>query len=172
MYMPERPVYGLSTLHGESLVLQSVTVDVVFNNLLCETAITQTYGNQEQDPIEAVYTFPLTTQAVLLDTEVRIGERTLRGHVVKNAVAEEQYEEAIAQGDAAIMLEQVQTGLYTMNVGNILAGEQVVVTIKTAELHTWNEKTLRFFCRPLLLPAVAIRNRRDCSPSGSGNCPA
>lgn len=164
MYMLKSPVYGLSTLHGASLVLQSVTVDVVFNNLLCETAIIQTYSNQEQDPIEAVYTFPLSMQAVLLDVAVRIGERTLRGQVVKKAAAEERYEEAIAQGDAAIMLEQGQPGLYTMNLGNILAGEQVVVTIKTAELHSWNENSLRFSLPTTIAPRYGDPEQAGLQP--------
>lgn len=152
MYVPQSPVYGLSALHGDSIVLQSVEVDVAFNDLLSETVITQTYHNPEKDPIEAVYTFPLASQVVLLDLAVTIGDRQLRGRVVKKSTAEKQYEEAVIQGDAAIMLEQAKPGLYAMNVGNILAGEQVVVTIRSAELQTWNENTLRFSLPTTIAP--------------------
>ena len=64
--------------------------------------------------------------------------------VVEKASAEEQYEEAITSGDTAIMLELVQPGLYTMNVGNIMADEEVTITILYAELYFWQGETLRF----------------------------
>ena len=48
--------------------------------------------------------------------------------------AEEKYEDAVAAGDAAVMLETIEPGLYTMNVGNLLPLETAKITIaaKTA----------------------------------------
>ena len=66
MYKPEQITCGLAVVGGERAALQSVTVEVVYNNLLCETFMTQVYKNLEQTSIEAVYTFPLASQAVLL----------------------------------------------------------------------------------------------------------
>ncbi|MGB9498964.1 MAG: VIT domain-containing protein [Dissulfuribacterales bacterium] len=119
--MYEQPAYGLQTTAGENIVLQSVNVEVAFSNLLCETSMTQVYQNQGKKPIEAVYTFPLASNAVLLDLKVTIGNRELQGKVVEKASAEEQYEDAITDGDSAIMLEQLHPCLYTMNVGNLMA---------------------------------------------------
>lgn len=164
MYMPKPLAYGLSIQNGENLVLQSVEVDVVFNNLLSETAITQTYRNLEQYPVEAVYTFPLAGQAVLLDLAVTLGDRKLRGRVVKKSTAEEQYEEAVLQGDAAIMLEQAQSGIYTMNMGDILASETVVIVITTAELHTWYENTLRFLLPTTIAPRYGDLEKASLQP--------
>jgi Ca-activated chloride channel family protein len=50
------------------------------------------------------------------------------------------------------MLEQIGSGLYTMNVGNILAGEEVSVTIIYAELFSWQGDTLRFFLPTTIAP--------------------
>ncbi len=144
MYNPEQTTLGLRTVDGDQLVLQLVNVEAVIRNLLCETVVTQVYRNQESVPIEAVYTFPLASRAVLLGLEVAIGGRVLQGTVVAKAEAEETYEQAIVDGDAAVMLEQVQPGLYAMNVGNILAGEEVRVTIRYSELQTWQGDSLRF----------------------------
>ena len=123
MYMPELTKHGLQAVDGGDILLESVSVAVVFRDLLAETVLTQVYRNRETGPVEAVYTFPLASQAVLLDLAVCIGGRHLQGVVVAKPAAEEHYEQAIAEGNMAIMLEQVQPGLYTMNVGNILAGE-------------------------------------------------
>jgi Ca-activated chloride channel family protein len=52
----------------------------------------------------------------------------LEGVVVEKKAAEERYEDAITAGDAAVMLEQLEPGLYTMNVGNLLPNEDASVT--------------------------------------------
>ncbi len=71
MYMPEHsPVNGLNAMTGEIVTLQSVTVEVVFNSLLCKTTLCQVYKNLERKPSEAVYTFPLASRAILLGLKV------------------------------------------------------------------------------------------------------
>jgi Ca-activated chloride channel homolog len=92
MYMPEHfPVHGLSAASGEKVALQSVNVEVTFKNLLCETTTGQVYKNLENKPIEAVYTFPLTSKAVLLGLQVTIGGKELQGVVVKKAPSDERF---------------------------------------------------------------------------------
>ena len=120
MYMTEHESrIGLRTNTNTNIPLQFVNVKTTFSNLFCKTAITQTYLNSEPKPIEAVYTFPLSSRAVLLGLEVTIDERKLEGLIVEKKSAEEQYEEAISEGNSAIRLEQLQPGMYTMNVGNL-----------------------------------------------------
>ncbi|MDW7773737.1 MAG: VIT and VWA domain-containing protein [Desulfobulbaceae bacterium] len=153
MYMPEHSsTHGLQTKGGKDIALQSVNVAVIFNSLLCETTMTQVYRNLEAKPIEAVYTFPLASRAVLMGLKVTIGGRELQGKVVAKAEAEEQYEKAIVEGDAAIMLEQPEPGMYTINVGNILADEEVQVTIQYAELYAWQGDTIRFHLPTTIAP--------------------
>lgn len=165
MYMPEQTItHGLSLIDGEKIALQSVKVEVSFNSLLCETTMSQIYSNLEKKPIEAVYTFPLASRAILLGLDVIIGSRELQGVVVEKSSAEEQYEEAITNGDAAIMLEQIQPGLYTMNVGNIFAGEDIRVTIRYAELYSWQNDTLRFHLPTTIAPHYGSPKRAGLQP--------
>ncbi|MEA3333491.1 MAG: VIT domain-containing protein [Pseudomonadota bacterium] len=153
MYLPEQSVdYSLHTTTGTNMVLQSVNVDVVLQNLLCKTTMQQLYRNLEEKPIEAVYSFPLASQAVLLELRVTIGDRKLQGIVTEKGSAEERYEEAVSDGNTAIMLEKLENGLYTMNVGNILAGEEVSIAITYAELHLWQGDTLRFHLPTTIAP--------------------
>lgn len=164
MYMPELTNHGLQAVGGGNILLESISVAVVFRDLLAETIITQTYRNREAVPVEAVYSFPLASQAVLLGLEVCIGDRCLQGVAVAKPAAEERYEQAIADGNAAIMLEQAQPGLYTMNVGNILAGERVVVSITTAELHTWQDNSLRFILPTSIAPRYGDPEKAGLQP--------
>ena len=153
MYMVEpADQFGLFTNTNTNIPLQSVKVKSAFDNLFCQSSITQTYLNSEQKTIEAVYTFPLPSKAVLLDLRVTIGKRELQGLIVEKKSAEEQYEEAIVKGDTSIMLEQLQPGMYTMNVGNIMAGEEISVVVVFAELYTCQGESLRYFLPTTIAP--------------------
>ena len=164
MYMPELTRHGLQAVDGGNILLESISVEVVFRDLLAETVLTQVNRNRETLPVEAVYTFPLASQAVLLDLAVCIGGRHLQGVVVAKPAAEEHYEQAIAEGDTAIMLEQVQPGLYTMNVGNILAGEEVRLTIRSAELLAWQDNRLRFRLPTTIAPRYGSAEEAGLQP--------
>lgn len=165
MYRPDQELQaGLCSVGEGQVALQSTDVNVLLRNLFEETVVTQVYKNLESKPIEAVYTFPLASRAVLLGLEVIIGSRTLQGVVVEKSQAEERYEEAITNEDAAIMLEQVRPGLYTMNVGNILAGEQIRVAIRYGQVHEWQENTLRFFLPTTIAPRYGSQENAGFQP--------
>ncbi|MCC6869904.1 MAG: VWA domain-containing protein, partial [Burkholderiales bacterium] len=143
---------ALTGLEGERVALCDVAVSAVLQDLLAEVTVSQTYRNDERTNIEAVYTFPLPLDAVLLDLEVDIGGRVLEGVVVEKKAAEEQYEDAVEAGDAAVMLEAIEPGLYTMNVGNLLPQETAKITFRYAILYRWAGDRLRFFLPTTIAP--------------------
>ena len=81
---------------GERVALVDVTVSAMLRDMLVETSVVQTYRNDEQVNIEAVYTFSLPVDAVLLDFETAVGGRVLKGVVVAKTQASERYEDAVA----------------------------------------------------------------------------
>lgn len=137
---------------GERVALCDVAVTAVLADLLAEVTLTQTYRNDEDINIEATYTFPLPVDAVLLSLDVMLGGRRLRGTVVEKSEAEDRYEDAIGDGDAAVMLQNPEPGLYTMNVGNLLPGEQAKITVRYALLHRWTGDQLRFHVPTTIAP--------------------
>ena len=137
---------------GEQIALTDVSVSAVLHDLLSEVTVSQTYRNDEKVNIEAVYTFPLPLDAVLLELQVEIGGRVLKGVVVEKKFAEEKYEDAVAAGDAAVMLEMVEPGLYTMNVGNLLPEEKATITFSYAILYRWAGDRLRLFLPTTIAP--------------------
>lgn len=134
---------ALTGTHGEKVALCDVSVSAVLRDLLSEVGVTQSYRNDEAVAIEAVYTFPLPLDAVLLELQVDIGGRVLNGTVQASADAEAAYEDALADGNAAVMLQTPEPGLYTMNVGNLLPGEQAKITFRYALLCRWTGELLR-----------------------------
>ena len=143
---------ALTGTRGERVALTDVSVSAVLQDLLAEVTVVQAYRNDEPLNIEAVYTFPLPLDAVLLELDVEIGGRKLKGVVVEKKVAEEKYEDAIVAGDTAVMLEVIEPGLYTMNVGNLLPNETARITFKYAMLYRWAGDRLRFFLPTTIAP--------------------
>ena len=134
------------------VALESVDVQASLRGLLAEVAVTQVYRNLEDTNIEAVYTFPLPLDAVLLDLSLELNGRTMRGVVQPNVAAEERYEDAIADGDSAVLLQQVEPGVFTLNVGNILPGERAVIRFQYGLLHRWQGDSLRMHLPTTIAP--------------------
>ncbi len=138
---------------GEARVaLESFAIQANLRALFSEVVVTQTYRNLEQENIEAVYTFPLPLDAVLLDLVLELNGKTLRGMVQAKTQAEERYEDAIDEGNSAILLQQLEPGLFSLNVGNILPNEQAVVRFRYAQLHRWQGDRLRFHLPTTIAP--------------------
>lgn len=146
------PQAAFITSHGQAIPLQAVAIDACLRDLLAQVEVAQTYANHESQPIEALYTFPLPTAAILLDFEVQLGERRLVGRVVEKHAAEKSYEAAITSGNLAIMLENPQPGLYTVNLGNLLPGEVATIRFRYALLLDWRENGVRFALPTTLAP--------------------
>ena len=150
----------METAQGD-VVLEEVGIDAEIDDLMAVVSVSQRYRNPGANHVEAVYTFPLPSEAVLLQFEVELGERRLAGTVIAKSAAEERYEDAIAEGDAAVRLEQSQPGLYTANVGNLGPGETAAVRFRYGLLLRWNGDTVRLMMPTTIAP-------RYGSPIGAG----
>ena len=128
----------LEAVHGEAATLEYVAIDAAIDDLMAIANVCQRYRNRGPKPIEAVYTFPLPLDGVLLDFQVELGDRRLAGTVVDRLAAAAGYEDAITDGDAAVLLEQPQPGLYTASVGNLAPGETATVRFRYGLLLRWN----------------------------------
>ena len=132
--------------------LKATAIRGRFQGLLGEIAITQTYQNDEAVNIEAVFTFPVPADAVLLGVDIRINDRVLQGQVLPKRQAENAYEDAVSSGDRAILLQDAGRGLYTLNAGNLLPGERAEMGYRYALLQVWNGDTLRFHLPTTVAP--------------------
>ena len=156
-------VATMETAHGD-VVLEEVGIDAAIDDLMAAVSVCQRYRNPGTTHVEAVYTFPLPLDAVLLQFELELGDRRMAGTVIAKPDAEERYENAIAEGDAAVRLEQSQPGLYTANVGNLAPGETATVRFRYGLLLRWNGDTVR-----LMLPTTIAPRYGD--PAAGGLAP-
>lgn len=147
------PSPGLWNQAGQAPVpLESTQVEVELEDLCSRVLLQQDYRNQESVPIEAVYSFPLPLDAVLMELRITIGNRTLVGRVQPRASAQEDYEEAITDGQRAVLLEQLEPGLYSLSLGNLGPGERAVIRLRYAELHPLTGSQLRWRLPTVLAP--------------------
>jgi Ca-activated chloride channel family protein len=132
--------------------LAGLGIEVHVTGAMSEFRIEQCFRNAEAVPIEAVYSFPLPADAVLLDIAVDIGGRRLRGDVVKLSDARLTYEEAMGDGDGAFLLEQIQPGIFTLNAGNLRPGETARIAFAFASLNRWSGDRLRLVMPTTIAP--------------------
>lgn len=134
---------GMRGLADEQVVLEGSRISGRINDLMAEVTLEQRYRNDGEANIEAVYTFPIPLDAVLLGLEVELGGRWLSGVVVAKGQAEHRYEEAVTDGDSAVLLEEAGPGLYTASVGNLMAGERARARVRYGLLLGWNGERVR-----------------------------
>ena len=134
---------------AEKIALKSVSIQGELHGLLFEHKIRQVYKNTTEETLEIVYTFPLGFDTALLGMSAIIGDKELTGQIVGKSAAVTQYTEAVDEGDSAILVEKSADGLYTANLGNIKAGEKVIVDLRCAKLLSFEGNRVR-----LAIPTV------------------
>ncbi|MBN8477991.1 MAG: hypothetical protein J0L91_03410, partial [Burkholderiales bacterium] len=154
----------LRSTDGRKMALAGVTARGRLRGLLFELDVEQRWRNPVERNIEAVYTFPLPLDAVLLDLTIEIGGRKLSAAVVEKRTSERRYEEAIDAGDSAILLERADDGLYTLNLGNLMAGETAVVRYRYAQLLSFAHGSVRLAVPTVIAPRYGDASRAGLAP--------
>jgi Ca-activated chloride channel family protein len=145
-------------------LLLATSISGHLEGLIGEIRITQTFLNQEQVNLEAIFTFPVPLEAVLLGVAVEIDERLLEGRVMPRAEAEEDYENAIVAGDGAVRLQQAGVGRFTVNVGNLLPGQRARLAYRYGLLGTWSADTWRLSIPTTLAPRYGSAQAAGLQP--------
>ena len=138
---------GLHAAKGDLPMLERVRLVGSLAGPLLELSVEQHFCNRSASHVELVYSFPIPWGAVLLDLEVRLGDKVLTGEVAPRARAQALYESALDDGDAAVLLQQTDDGGCTLNLGNLAPDERCVVKYRFAQLLRFDRGSLR-----LMLP--------------------
>ena len=156
----EAGVGAVATERG-NLPLQAIDVDATLTGLAARVALTQTFGNRFDQPLEATYIFPLPDRAAVTEFHMEVGERVVEGVLKERGQARAEYDAAVEQGRRASIAEEERPGVFTMRVGNLLPGERVTVRLVMTGPLPWDEgeATFRF-------PLVVAPRYIPGSPSG------
>ena len=118
----------------DALPLKGTQVEVKISGVIADVVVTQHYRNEGQRPIEAKYVFPGSTRAAVHAMTVRLGERVISAQIREKQRARVEYDAAKREGKTTALLEQERPNVFSMNVANILPGDDVRVELKYTEL--------------------------------------
>ena len=124
--------------------LKHTSVKADISGFLSRVRVVQEFENNFSEKIEAVYVFPLPNNAAVDDMTMRIGERVVRGKIMKREEAREVYEAARSNGQIASLLDQERPNIFTQSVANILPGEKIFIEISYVETLKYDGGTYEF----------------------------
>ncbi|MDX6528066.1 MAG: Ca-activated chloride channel [Blastocatellia bacterium] len=119
--------------------LKHTDVKTEISGFLARVIVTQQFENPFADKIEAVYTFPLPQAAAVDDMTIVVGDRIVKGKIMRREDAQATYDAARAKGQVAALLSQQRPNIFTQAVANILPGQKINVTISYVETLKYDE---------------------------------
>jgi Ca-activated chloride channel family protein len=124
--------------------LKHTDVKAEVTGFIARVKVTQTFFNPYPDKIEAVYVFPLPHTAAVDDMTMVIGERKIVGVIKRRAEARQIYNQALAQGMTASLLEQERPNIFTQSVGNIKPQQEIRIEISYVDVLKYDMGTYEF----------------------------
>ncbi len=129
---------------GAPCPLKHTDVKASISGPLARVVVEQQFQNPFQDKIEAVYTFPLPSDAAVDEMTMQIGDRIVRGKIKPKDEARAIYNAARQSGHLAGLLDQERPNIFTQAIANIQPGESVKIIIKYVETLKYEDGNYRF----------------------------
>lgn len=143
---------GLYTNAGKQVPLQGVEVDATVFGGHAQVRVRQRYRNSEAKAVEALYTFPLPSEANLTGFSMTCDGRRIDGEVKEREQAFREYDEAISSGHGAALLDQERPNVFTAQIGNLLPNEETLIEVSYLERVRVDEGQLRWSIPTLVAP--------------------
>ncbi|KAK7906763.1 hypothetical protein WMY93_015375 [Mugilogobius chulae] len=132
---------------------ESVDVQVDVKDHVATVVSTLLYKNKEEKPIEAVFVFPMPSEAAVCHFSAKVGETLIVAEVKEKKQAHEEYDDALSSGQQAFLLEESDQSpdIFSMSVGSLRSGESASIRLEyVTELDVQADEALRF-CLPAVL---------------------
>src|SRR3990170_6403234 len=123
--------------------------------------IVQSFKNGENQPIEAVYKFPLPEGGAVCGFKAIIGEKIIEGDIEEREKAFELYDEALSKGHGAILLDEERPNIFTLSVGNLKPGATAIIEIEYVTLLETTGSGIRFFLPTTISPRYIPDGTQD-----------
>ncbi|MCK9539515.1 VIT and vWA domain-containing protein [Dokdonella sp.] len=105
---------------------------ITITDLVAEYQLTHVFRNAGTLALEAVYSFPVPLDAAFMGMDAHLGGQHRVAEVVARTQATREYDDAVAVGDSAVLLEQVAPGLLCVDLGNLKPGEEGRIVLRFA----------------------------------------
>jgi Ca-activated chloride channel family protein len=145
-------IYGLLSSASDPVPLLGVKVEGDILGRGAKVRISQRFRNQEEKAVEAVYKFPLPEGAAVCGFRADIDGKKIQGQVEERDRAFEMYDDALAKGDGAYLLDEERPNIFTLSVGNLNPNAEVIVEIEYVTLLDMEGQQVRFFLPTTISP--------------------
>jgi Ca-activated chloride channel family protein len=139
--------------------LEHTDVQATVSGFVARVTVTQRFGNPFPDPIEAIYTFPLSERAAVDAMTMRTGDREIRGEIKTREEAHRIYEDAKRAGKLTSVLDEERPNIFTQSLANVMPGAKVDIVISYVE-------PLRFAAGTFALTFPTVVGPRFIPPTG------
>ena len=145
---------GLCTADAR-VPLERVDVRADIQGAQARVTCTQRYRNSELRPIEAVYVFPLDEGAAVCGFAAVVGGTRYVGTVKPREQAFEAYDDAIAAGHGAFLLDEERPDVFMASVGNLAPGTEVEIEVTYVAELPFEGESIRFMLPTTVSPRYA-----------------
>lgn len=119
-------------------------LQVTITDLVAEYELRHLFRNNTGDAIEAVYSFPVPLDSAFMGMDATLAGEQLVAQVLPRQQASRNYDDAIAEGDSAVLLERLEPGMLCVNLGNLKPGEEGEIVLRFAAPLSAADGTARF----------------------------
>jgi len=132
--MPKKCQAEMMSANKRELMLLGIKANGAVKGRLLVMTLEQRYRNTSSANTEIMYTFPIPFGAVLMEVEVELNGKVLKGEVSARPKARDKYEQAISEGNTSIMLEKNHDGSFTLELGNLMPREECRIMVRYAQV--------------------------------------
>ena len=140
---------------GPAIPLLGVSVSAEIRGPFSRVVMRQRFRNHLPIRIEAVYVFPAPEKAAVTGLVIETGGRRIVGTVKEKEQAFDEYDEALAAGHGAVLLDGHRPNVFQASVGNLLPGQEMVVELSWVMELGWEGESLRFTLPTTVAPRYA-----------------
>ncbi|MCM1044087.1 MAG: VWA domain-containing protein [Candidatus Gastranaerophilales bacterium] len=116
--------------------LKATDVTANISGTIVDAYVTQTYTNEGPSPINANYVFPVSSDVTIHGMTMQIGDNIVTAQIKEKEEAVQEYKTAKEEGKSASLMEQQRPNVFTMDVANIMPGDEVRIELHYTELIT------------------------------------
>ncbi|KJS31978.1 MAG: Vault protein inter-alpha-trypsin domain-containing protein [Desulfatitalea sp. BRH_c12] len=135
--------------------LKKTDVTVAISGVMADVTVLQKYYNAGTRPISANYIFPASTRAAVHAMSMTIGEKVIHARIEEKKAAEKTFTQAKKEGKQASLLQQHRPNVFSMNVANIMPGDEIAIRLHYCELLTPENGTYAFVFPTVVGPRYA-----------------
>lgn len=154
-------LFGLMNTQLHPITLLGVKVDGYLLGRGAKINIRQRFCNQERNTVEAVYKFPLPENSAVTGFKVWIGENHIQSIVEEREKAFEMYDKSLEKGHGAYLLDEERPNIFTLSVGNLNPGMDVIIEINLVMMLDTEGSKYRFSLPTTISPRYVPDNIPD-----------